>query len=82
MHSLSVFSVKPWFGAIMAGGASLPSYLAGERLGAVVIPDLHAMGFIISVWAALFFIMFSWSRALTLSENEQPENKQPASESS
>lgn len=64
MHSLSVFVLRPWLGAIMAGGASVPSYLAGERLGGVLIPEPYALGVIVCVWATLFFFMFRWARRL------------------
>gem|GEM_PF-125328 len=68
MHSLGVFVPRPWLGAIMAGGASVPSYLAGERLGGVIIPEPYALGIIICVWATLFFLMFRWARTLLPSE--------------
>lgn len=69
MHSLGVFVPRPWLGALMAGGASLPSYLAGERLGGVIIPQPYALGIIICVWALLFFCMFSWARSLLPDES-------------
>jgi len=62
LHSLAVFASRPWLGAIMAGGASIPSYLAGQRLGGVIIPEPLALGIIVSVWALLFFVMFNWAR--------------------
>ena len=64
MHSLGVFVSRPWLGALMAGGASVPSYLAGERLGGVVIPEPYALRIIVCVWGSLFFLMFSWARSL------------------
>ena len=65
MHSLGFFVERPWLGALMAGGASVPSYLAGQRLGAVVLPDPYALGFIVLTWAVLFCILFSWARTLS-----------------
>ncbi len=77
MHSLGVFVPRPWLGAIMAGGASVPSYLAGERLGGVIIPEPYALGIIVCVWATLFFLMFGWARTLLPKEASGPTESVP-----
>ncbi len=64
MHSLGFFVSRPWLGALMAGFASVTSYLAGERLGACVVPQVGALGFISASWLIVFFGMFSWARRL------------------
>lgn len=61
MNSLNFFVARPWLGALMAGGASLPSYLAGERLGAVVVPEMSLFPIIMVTWGLLFFVMFRWA---------------------
>lgn len=57
-HSLKFLADRPRLGAVLAGGAAVPSYLGGQRLGAVVIPDPYALGFIVVAWAAVFFLIF------------------------
>lgn len=71
MHSLSVFVARPWLGALMAGGASVPSYLAGQRLDAVVLPNPYALGLIVLVWAILFYILFSWARTMQSAQEQE-----------
>ncbi len=57
-HSLKFLADRPALGAVLAGGAAIPSYLGGERLGAVVIPEVLALGFIVVAWGTLFFVLF------------------------
>lgn len=80
MHSLSFFVARPWLGAIMAGGAAVPCYLGGERLGAVVIPEVLNLGWIVTLWALVFFLVFSWARAILA--REEAQNPQASYESS
>ena len=57
-HSMSLFVKRPRLGALLAGGAAPFSYLGGERLGAVVIPEPFALGFITLSWVCVFYGVF------------------------
>jgi len=58
-HSLKFLADRPALGAVLAGGAAVPSYLGGQRLGAVVVPEWTSLGIIALVWAVGFFVLFS-----------------------
>jgi hypothetical protein len=58
-HSLSLFQPRPWLGGLLAGACAPVSYLAGERLGAVSIPDPWLLPIVSLVWAILFVVAFT-----------------------
>ncbi len=58
-HSLKFLADRPALGALLAGGAAVPSYLGGQRLGAVVVPEWASLGIIALAWALAFFVLFS-----------------------
>lgn len=57
-HSLKFLADRPALGALLAGGAAVPSYLGGQRLGAVAIPELINLGLIALAWGTVFFVLF------------------------
>ena len=57
-HGMSLFVAHPFVGALLAGGAAPLSYLGGERLGAVEIPDPYALAWIALGWLVVFFTVF------------------------
>jgi len=57
-HSLGLFAERPWLGALLAGATAPLSYLAGERLGGVVVPDPMLLGGVSLVWAGVFYLAF------------------------
>jgi hypothetical protein len=63
-HSLSLFKARPWLGGLLAGAGAPFSYLAGERLGAVSVPDPWLLPIISLVWALLFLVAFTLARGL------------------
>lgn len=68
-HSLGFFVARPRLGALMAGCAAFTAYLGGERLGAVVIPEVLALGWVSCLWGITFFLTFSWAgRVLAIAE--------------
>ena len=60
-HSLSLFHARPLLGGALAGAAAPLSYLAGERLGAVVVPEPWMLGFVSASWALLFAPTFAFA---------------------
>jgi len=58
-HSLSVFSGRPWLGGSLAAVAAPASYLGGERLGGVVVPDPWLLALIAGAWFVLFTLAFA-----------------------
>ena len=58
-HSLSLFANRPWLGGLMAGAAAPLSYLGGERLGGVAVPDPWLLGVVAAAWFALFTLAFA-----------------------
>jgi hypothetical protein len=63
-HSLGWFRARPVVGGIVAGAIAPISYLAGERLGAVVIPSVPALGWIAISWVPVFTILFALAHTL------------------
>lgn len=61
-HSLIFLVNRPLVGALLVGGGSPFSYLAGERFGAVVIPSIGGLMILAGVWIVLFFAVFSWAK--------------------
>jgi hypothetical protein len=63
-HSLGWFRPRPLIGGIAAGAIAPLSYLAGEQLGAVVIPSVPALGWIALCWLPVFSILFALAHVL------------------
>lgn len=61
-HSMQMFAARPLLGGLLAGATAPISYLGGERLGAVAVPDPWAMVWVGLVWAAVFWGAFTWAR--------------------
>lgn len=57
-HGMNLFLARPWLGALLAGGAAPMSYLGGQRLGAVEIPDPYALIWIALGWFGVFAFVF------------------------
>jgi len=64
-HSLGLFSARPWLGGLLAGLSAPLSYLGGERLGAVAVPDPWLLGFVAATWFALFTLAFAAARSFS-----------------
>lgn len=58
-HCLAMFAQRPWLGGILAGVCAPLSYLAGERLGAVVVPVASELLGIAVTWWVLFTLAFT-----------------------
>ncbi len=61
-HSLEPLARRPLVGALIAGAFAPISYLGGERVGAVDIPDAFALGWVALAWFLTFYGVFSLSR--------------------
>jgi hypothetical protein len=61
-HSLSMFKPRPWLGGLLAGTSAPLSYLAGERFGAVSIPDPWLLAVVSAIWFLLFSLAFTLAR--------------------
>lgn len=61
-HSMQIFTARPLLGGVLAGATAPVSYLGGERLGAVTVPDPLAMVWVGLVWAVVFWGAFAWAR--------------------
>lgn len=59
-HSLALFAGRPWLGGLMAGAAAPLSYLGGERLGGVEVPDPVLLVVVAAAWFALFTLAFAF----------------------
>jgi len=59
-HSLALFAGRPWLGGLMAGAAAPLSYLGGERLGGVEVPDPALLVVVAAAWFALFTLAFAF----------------------
>jgi hypothetical protein len=57
-HSLAFFRDRPLVGAVAVMLTAPLSYLAGERLGAVLVPDVMRLGWISLAWGVLFYGVF------------------------
>ena len=62
-HSMQMFTARPLLGGVLAGATAPLSYLGGERLGAVSVPDPVAMAWVGLVWAVVFWGAFAWARS-------------------
>ncbi|MEJ2132180.1 MAG: DUF2878 domain-containing protein [Gammaproteobacteria bacterium] len=58
-HSLRFLQGRPVLGGVLAGCAAPGSYLTGESLGAVTVPDNLGLLAIGIAWACIFYILFS-----------------------
>ena len=61
-HSLIFLVNRPLLGALLVGGGSPLSYLAGESFGAVEIPSMGGLMILAGVWIVLFFAVFSCAK--------------------
>lgn len=61
-HCLSMFKARPWLGGALAGAGAPLSYMAGERFGAVAIPDPWQLGLVGLAWLVIFCLAFYLSR--------------------
>jgi hypothetical protein len=62
-HSLAFLQRRPWLGGTLAGATAPLSYLAGERLGAVTVPEPWLLAAVSAAWFVLFTLGFSLARA-------------------
>ena len=74
-HSLAFFRDRPWLGAAAVLGAAPLSYLAGERFGAVTVPEPWWLIAISLSWGLLFLLLFRHARARSLSEPALPADQ-------
>jgi hypothetical protein len=61
-HSMAPFALRPWLGAMLAGASAPLSYLGGERLGAVTVPEPMLLGVVAVAWMAVFGVAFRMAR--------------------
>jgi len=61
-HSMAPFAQRPWLGAALAGASAPLSYLGGERLGAVVVPEPVLLIVVAIAWMLLFGVAFRIAR--------------------
>ncbi len=66
-HSLVILRDRPLLGALVVAVFAPVSYLAGQRLGAVDVPDVQRLWMVCLSWGLLFYLMFRL--ALRLSES-------------
>lgn len=60
-HSLVFFRERPLVGAVAVMLTAPVSYLAGERLGAVIVPHPLSLGYISLTWGLFFYAVFRLS---------------------
>lgn len=58
-HSLSFFKAHPLLGGLLGAMSAPLCYLAGERLGAVVVADAALLGLVAAVWFGVFWAAFA-----------------------
>ncbi len=58
-HSLSFLIERPLLGALLAAGAAPASYLGGERLGSIVVPDPWLLSVVAVSWGCIFYVTFA-----------------------
>ena len=58
-HAMAYFKQQPLIGALLAAGAAPVTYLTGQSLGAVVVPDTAMLGCVAAAWFAMFYLTFS-----------------------
>lgn len=56
-HSLAFLMHKPLLGALLVGPGGAVSYLAGEQLGGVIVPDSAHLVVVVVAWTALFAVV-------------------------
>ena len=59
-HAMSFFASRPVLGAVLSGGAAPVTYLSGQSLGAVVVPNVFLLGIIAITWGLLFYAVFKY----------------------
>jgi Protein of unknown function (DUF2878) len=57
-HSLSWFMSRPLAGSFLAGACAPLSYLSGEALGGVIVPDNMLLGLVSATWVMFFYALF------------------------
>lgn len=57
-HSLSFFQSRPLLGGLLAGACAPLSYLGGERLGGVVVPEPWLLAVVSVAWFVVFAAVF------------------------
>ena len=73
-HSLGFFKARPLFGGLLGAMSAPLCYLAGERLGAVVVTDVAMLGLVAAVWFAVFWAAFAGMAGLV----EEADNRSVA----
>ncbi|NJN52129.1 MAG: DUF2878 domain-containing protein [Gammaproteobacteria bacterium] len=58
-HSLAFLARSPALGALLVGPAGVVSYLAGEKLGGVIVGAPLGLGLVAVVWVALFYVLLT-----------------------
>ena len=58
-HAMSMFVDRPWLGGLLTLFAAPGTYLAGQSLGAVSVPDVWMLGVISIAWGSLFYAVFT-----------------------
>ncbi len=60
-HSMQFFRDRPVIGATLAGGVAPLTYLTGERLGGVDVPQTAGLALIACAWFVLFWCVFTYA---------------------
>ena len=63
-HSLTLLRDRPLLGAVVVAAFAPLSYLAGQRLGAVVVPDAQQLWMVSLAWGLLFYGLFRFALRL------------------
>ncbi|MEZ5558599.1 MAG: DUF2878 domain-containing protein [Pseudomonadales bacterium] len=71
-HSLSLFAGRPWLGGVLAGACAPLSYLGGERLGAVAVPDPWLLALVAAAWFFTFALAFALAGDGAIALRRQP----------
>lgn len=76
-HAMSFFASRPVVGAVLSGGAAPVTYLSGQSLGAVVVPDVYLLGVIALTWGLLFYAVFKYLQSIAPELMEETSADQP-----
>jgi hypothetical protein len=74
-HSLAMFRARPWLGGSLAAASAPLSYLGGERLGAVLVPEPWLLAWVAVVWFAVFGAAFTVARAACSGREAMPHSR-------